>query len=89
MSEENDFEELYQEAIKNDLTNLDSAMERLIDSVSRFKSVQSLEDLDAVDFADMLANLDFAKFVVSGVMYLHGIPICGVDHDEGDESHNE
>lgn len=85
MDEENsEFDELYQEAIKADLSNLNSAMDRLIDSVSRFKSVPSIDELEHTDFAKMLADLDYSKFIVSGVMYLHGIPLCGHDHS-GDE----
>lgn len=80
-----EFEEVYQEAVKNDLSNLNSAMDRLIDSVSRFKSAGSFDALDQNDFAKMLADLDFAKFIVSGVMYLHGMPICGHDHDEEED----
>lgn len=89
MEEENpEFEEAYQEAIKMDLTNINSAMDRLIDSVSRFKSVRSIDDLEPTDFAKMLADLDYSKFIISGVMYLHGLPICGHDHS-GDEECGE
>lgn len=88
MSDEEEIHKAYEETIKMDLSNLNTAMDRLIDSVSRFKSVTSLEDLGHEDFARMLADLDYAKFIVSGVMYLHGIPICGHDHS-GDEDCDE
>lgn len=89
MSDESDFEEAYQEAIAVDLKNINGAMDRLIDSVSRFKSAQGLDDLDPNDFAKMLADLDYAKFITSGVMYLHGMPICGHDHTDEEEDEDE
>lgn len=85
MTSEEEFEEAYREATKTDLINLNAAMDRLIDSVSRFKGAQGFDDLDENDFAKMIADLDFAKFVTSGVMYLHGMPICGHDHSEDEE----
>lgn len=86
-NEDNGFEEAYREAIRVDLGNINSAMDGLIDSVSRFKAVQSVDDLGPDDFANMITHLDYAKFIISGVMYLHGMPICG--HDDHDEDDNE
>lgn len=80
--EDEEAEQVYRETIAMDLKNINEAMNNLIDSVSKFKSIDSIEQLSDEDFAVMLAHLDYARFMVSGVMYLHGRPICGHDHND-------
>jgi hypothetical protein len=72
-----------------DLKAIDKAMNRLIDTVSKFKSVDTLEELKPEDFIDMLYSLEHSHFVVSGVMYTYGMNVyeedCEHDHDDEDE----
>lgn len=73
-----------------DLKQIDTAMNRLIDTVSRFKSVETLDELKGEDFIEMLWSLDQASFVVSGVMYTYGInPYDECDHEHDDEDEDE
>ena len=78
-----DEDEAYQKAIEADLENLNSATDHLIDMVTRIKSIKSTEELKDHEFLGFLQDLDFARFVVSGIMYLHNKPLCV--HEEEDE----
>lgn len=83
-----DDEHFFEKLQASDLKQIDKAMNRLIDTVSQFKSVDSLEELKADDFVEMLWSLDQASFVISGVMYTYGInpyDECDHDHEEDDE----
>lgn len=71
-----------------DLKAIDTAMNKLIDSVSKFKSVETLEELKGEDFVNMLYALEHSHFVISGVMYTYGMNVyedCDHDHDDEDE----
>ena len=71
--------------LSNDQKNLDVVMDHLIDSVSHFKSNESLVDIEPEEWAKMLETLDITKFIISGLMYSYGIQPCGHDHSEDDE----
>ena len=75
-------EEAYEKAIRTDGDNISKAMDSLIDSVSRFKSVERVDEISKEEWGQMLASLDYARFIVSGVMYFYGLPICGHDHED-------
>lgn len=84
-----DAEEYYEKVVKQDTENVRAAMGHLIDTVSKFMSVERVDDLTGEDFATMVTTLDFAKFVISGVMYTHGLPYCGHEHEEDEDDVNE
>jgi hypothetical protein len=84
LDEEDNEEEIYQQIVALDQENIHEAMNRLIDSVSGFKA-KEITEISSVEFAQMLLDLDFAKFIVSGVMYRHNVPYCGHDHSEDEE----
>lgn len=83
--DDDELEEMLQKSLQNDTDNMNQAMDGLIDTVSKFKSVSSVAELTNDDFGEMLASLQFAAFVISGIMYNHGIQMCGHDHDEDEE----
>jgi hypothetical protein len=74
--------------IKGDVKNLNLALDRLIDSVSSFKGkgtdVFTEDDPEGL-WIKMQEDLDFAKFIISGLMYAHGLPLCNHDHDEEED----
>jgi len=72
--------------LQNDQKNLDVVIDHLIDSVSHFRSNESLADIEMEEWAKMLEVLDLTKYIVSGIMYSYGIPPCGHDHDEDEEN---
>jgi hypothetical protein len=85
MDEDFDAEEFIRRSQESDLKNIHGATNRLIDSVSKFAAAKDLEDLQPEDFVKMLNDLDFAKFIFSGVTYSYGLPLCDHDHDEDDD----
>lgn len=85
MTDDDEIREHYETAIKADTENINRAMDSLIDSVSTFKASARADDLTPDDYANMLFSLDYAKFIISGVMYLHGLPLCGHDHEDEEE----
>lgn len=83
-----DDEKFFDKLQAADLKSIDKAMNKLIDSVSKFKSVETLEELEPDDFVNMLYALEHSHFVVSGVMYTYGLNVyedCDHDHDDEDE----
>ena len=74
-------------AIKVDQENFNGALDRLIESVSSFKAQGSemLTDVEDDQWIQMQINLDYAKFILSGIMYSYGLPLCDHDHSEEDE----
>lgn len=85
-----DDEKFFDKLQAADLKQIDTAMNRLIDTVSKFKSVEALDELNAEDFVEMLWSLDQASFVVSGVMYSYGVnPYDECDHDHDDEDEED
>jgi hypothetical protein len=81
----------FKEELANDQSNFQSALDHLIDSVSHFKANgdKSLVDIEPMEWAKMLETLNFATFIISGLMYSYGIPICGHDHDDEDDKEEE
>jgi hypothetical protein len=74
--------------IETDIDNLNGAMNRLIESVSGFmgKGTDLFTEDDAEGlWVKMINDLDYAKFIVSGLMYAHGLPLCNHDHDEEED----
>lgn len=82
-------EEMYEKTMNRDHKNLNQSLDDLIDSVSKFKAAHRIDELTAEDFAEFLVDLDYARFVLSGVMYLHGIPLCGHIHEDDEEEEDE
>lgn len=70
--------------VEVDQDNFNRALDHLIDSVSLFKATggQDLTEIQPKDWGKMLETLDFARFIVSGLMYSYGIAICGHEHEE-------
>lgn len=67
-----------------DQDNFNRALDHLIDAVSGFKANggDDFTNIDPEKWGEMLQVLDFARFIVSGIMYSYGISICGHDHSE-------
>lgn len=80
-------DEFLTEVLKVDKEHLDQALDRLIDSVSGFKSRGM--DMFIEDESDLWValknDLDFANFIISGLMYSHGMVPCDHDNEEEDE----
>lgn len=72
-----------------DLKNLNRAMDELIDTLTKFKAVSHIDELQPQTFVDMLNALEFGHFIVSGVMYSYGMNICDHDHDDHDDQDDE
>lgn len=69
-----------------DLKNLTEAANNLIDPISKFMSTKELEELEPQDFVDALNALDYATFIISGIMYSYGMnSSCDHDHDEEED----
>jgi len=64
--------------VEEDSSNINSAVEMLIDAVVVFKGNQ----IEADDFHTMINVLDYAKHVFSGVTYKYGIPALMEDEDD-------
>lgn len=79
-------EEMYEETMNRDHKNLNAALDDLIDSVSKFKAANRIDELTAEDYAEFMVDLDYARFMLGGIMYLHGIPLCGHFHDAEEEN---
>lgn len=82
-----EFEEEALESLKADQGNFNRALDALIDSVSHFKAAggDDLTEIKPEDWGQMLNTLDFARFIVSGLMYGYGISLCGHDHSEDED----
>lgn len=78
MDDENDFCDDCKRTIKANQDNLNRALDCLIESVSVFKARGSdmLTNIEDEEWSKMLTALDFGKFIVSGLMYSYGMPIC-------------
>jgi hypothetical protein len=67
---------------EEDVENMKTIMDDLIDAVVRFNG---MTEPDEAAFSGLKSALDFANFVVSGVIYSNGMDLCaGHDHDEED-----
>lgn len=69
----------------DDLENIKMVMTDLIDVVATFNGFdEPTED----DWSELKAVLDFANFVVSGIIYSNGIDLCAGhgDDDEDEET---
>lgn len=69
----------------DDLENINVVMGDLIDIVARFNG---MEEPGENDWSELKAVLDFANFVVSGIVYANGLDLCaghGDDDDDDDE----
>lgn len=80
-------DEDFKEELATDQRNFNQALDHLIDSVSHFKATgsQDLTMIKPEEWGRMMDVLQFATFVVSGLMYGYGINICGHEHDEDDD----
>ena len=87
MSEEGSAEDFQAEVLRIDMKNLDDALDRLIESLSGFKARgrdMFTEDNSEL-WASLKSDLDFANFIVSGLMYSHGMIICSHDEEEDED----
>lgn len=67
----------------DDIANVKLVMDDLIDVVAKFNG---LDEMTEADYGDLKGTLDFANFVVSGIIYSNGIDLCAShEHDEEDE----
>lgn len=87
--DEEEAEEVYERTITIDNKNVHKALDELIDSLTKFKAADRIDDLTTEDYAKFLTDLDYARFMVGGVMYLHSIPLCGHFHDDDDEEEED
>jgi hypothetical protein len=69
----------------DDLENVKMIMDDLLDVVAKFNS---LDEITEEDYANVKMVLDFANFVVSGVIYSNGIDLCA-GHGHGSEDDDE
>lgn len=71
-----------------DHDNLNEQMDQLIDIVSKFKSTDSMEELDDDYLIEMINVLERALFTAVGIIYSRGQTFGDggdCDHDEEDE----
>lgn len=67
----------------DDIDNMKIVVNDLIDIVAKFSGPTEVTE---VDFSELKAVLDFAQFVVSGVIYSNGLDICaGHGHDDEED----
>lgn len=67
----------------DDTQNIKLVVDDLIDLVVKFSN---LEETTEADYAALKAALDFANFVVSGIIYANGLDLCaGHDHAKDDD----
>lgn len=68
----------------DDLANIKIVMDDLIDVVAEF---QAADDHKDEHYAALKSVLDFANFVVSGIIYSNGLDLGhdNCDHDDDDE----
>lgn len=66
-----------------DINHLKLVMDDLIDVVAKFNGLDTITE---EDFAHLKTVVDFANFIVSGVIYANGLDLCaGHDHSDDDE----
>lgn len=70
---------------EEDLHNIKVVMSDLLDVVAKFNG---LDEIEEADYANLKTVIDFAQFVVSGIIYSNGLDLCA-DHDHDDESNND
>lgn len=64
----------------DDVENLRTALDDLIEIIVKFKGFEKNTE---EDFSKLKSALDFADFIVSGIVYANGLDLCaGHDHDE-------
>lgn len=84
--EDDELDDAYERSMNLDHKNINDALDDVIDSLSKFKAADRVDDLTSMDFADIMEHLHYAQWVIGGVMYQHGIPLCGhLDHDDDDD----
>ena len=66
----------------DDLENTKQVLDDLIDIVVTFNGV---DEPTPADWTEFKAVLDFANFVISGVIYANGIELCDHEHDDEDD----
>lgn len=65
----------------DDIQNMKLVMDGLIDFVAKFNG---LDEVTEADYSAFKAELDFANFIVSGIIYSNGMDLCaGHEHDDG------
>lgn len=68
---------------EDDTQNIKLVMDDLIDLIVKFNN---LDETTEEDYAALKTALDFANFIVSGIIYANGLDLCaGHDHDEDGE----
>jgi hypothetical protein len=70
----------------DDQANMKLVMEGLIDQVVKFNSQGFTTD---EDYAEFMADLDHASFIVNGVIYKNGIDLCAGIHEMFDEDEDD
>ncbi len=65
-----------------DKENLTAVLDTLIEDVVKMKGFEGFDDRDLVGF---MQTLDESKFVISGIIYSNGIPLC--DHEIDEDGH--
>lgn len=66
----------------NDKKALHGVLDDLIENIVTFKGNEEFSEQDLVE---LMYSLDYAKFIVSGIIYSNGICICGeCDEDSGE-----
>lgn len=67
----------------DDRQNMQAVMEDLIDNVVTFNSKGGFTKDE--EFVTLALTLDNASFIVSGIMYKHGMELCAGMHDDDEE----
>lgn len=68
---------------EEDLENMKVVMDDLIDIIARFNGIDAP---DEAAYSRLKSALDFANFVVSGVIYSNALDLCAShDHDEEED----
>lgn len=66
-----------------DLDNTKIVIDDLLEAVVKFNG---LDEITEADYVKLKATVDFAQFVVSGIIYANGFDLCGDhDHDTDDD----
>lgn len=68
-----------------DLDNMKIVMDDLIDTIAKFNG---LDGPTEAQYALLKSSLDFASFVVNGVIYSNGFDLCAA-HDHNEETDEE
>jgi hypothetical protein len=66
---------------EDDLANVRQVMNELIDVVAKFNG---LEEITEADYANLKTVIDFANFIVSGIIYANAIDLCA-NHEHHDD----